>query len=165
MVNPFVLDTNFFIEAHRQYYPMDIVPGFWLKVRELANNGTIVSIDKVRDELTLNKDLLSQWCEDNLPQRFFKDTSVVISEYVAVSQWATSRSSHYTTAALNEFLGAGEADAWLIAYAIAGRASIVTHETSEPYRKSKVKIPDACSPFGIKCLNTIEMFRCLGEKF
>lgn len=91
MVNPFVLDTNFFIEAHRQYYPMDIVPGFWLKVRELADNGTIVSIDKVRDELTLNKDLLSQWCEDNLPQRFFKDTSVVISEYVAVSQWATSR--------------------------------------------------------------------------
>lgn len=165
MANPFVLDSNFFIQAHRLHYPMDIVPGFWIKIKELADKGIIVSIDKVRDELTLNKDELTQWCEDNLPPSFFKDTSVNIGEYVAISTWVNSKSAHYTMAALNEFLDATEADAWLIAYAMANQTSIVTHETSEPNRRSKVKIPDACFPFGVSCLNTIEMFRYLGEKF
>jgi len=161
----FVLDSNFFIQAHRMHYPLDIVPGFWLKIKELADNGIIVSIDKVRDELNLNKDELTKWCDENLPQGFFKETDIVIGEYVAVSSWVNSMTEHYTTAALNEFLDASEADAWLIAYAIANQTSIVTHETSEPHRKNKVKIPDACLPFGINCLNTIEMFRYLGERF
>jgi len=29
----------------------------------------------------------------------------------------------------------------------------------------RVKIPDAAVPFGIKCVNTIEMFRILAEQF
>lgn len=144
---------------------MDVVPNFWLKIKELADKGIIVSIDKVSDELHLNNDELTVWVDDNLPQDFFKDTDIVIGEYIAVSSWVNSMSGHYTVAALNEFLDSAEADAWLISYSIANAISIVTHETSEPNRKSKVKIPDACSPFGVTCLNTIEMFRHLGEKF
>lgn len=165
MAAPFVLDSNFFIQAHRMHYPIDVVPSFWLKIKELAEKGIIVSIDKVKDELHLNKDELTLWCDDNLPKDFFKETDVVINEYVAVTAWANSKSAQYNIAALNEFLDATEADAWLIAYSLANGSRIVTHETSEPNRKSKVKIPDVCSPFGISCVNTIEMFRYLGEQF
>lgn len=165
MKAPFVLDSNFFIQAHRMHYPMDVVPGFWLKIKELAEKRILVSIDKVKDELHLNKDELTVWCEENLPKDFFKGTDVVIQEYIAVTNWANSKSAHYNLAALNEFLDSGEADAWLVAYSLANGSRIVTHETSEPNRKSKVKIPDVCSPFGISCDNTIEMFRYLGERF
>jgi hypothetical protein len=165
MVAPFVLDSNFFIQAHRMHYPMDIVPSFWLKIKELATNGVIVSIDKVKDELHLNKDELTVWCDDHLPKDFFKETDVVIGEYIAVTAWANSKSAHYNVAALNEFLDTTEADAWLVAYSISNGSRIVTHETSEPNSKKKIKIPDACSPFGVSCLNTIEMFRYLGEQF
>lgn len=165
MAVPFILDSNFFIQAHRMHYPMDVVPGFWLKIREFADKGLIVSIDKVKDEIHLNKDDLAMWCEENLLHGFFRNTDIVISEYVAVSNWANSKASHYKLAALNEFLDSAEADAWLIAYAIANNSKIVTHETSEPNRKSKIKIPDVCSSFGINCVNTIEMFRSLGERF
>lgn len=165
MAAPFVLDSNFFIQAHRMHYPMDIVPGFWLKIKELALKGVIVSIDKVRDELHLNKDELTIWCDDHLPKDFFKETDIVIDKYIAVTTWVNSKSSHYNAVALNEFLNSTEADAWLIAYAIANGSSIVTHETSEPNRRNKVKIPDACAPFGVSCINTIEMFRYLGEQF
>ncbi|WP_342332788.1 DUF4411 family protein [Pedobacter sp. FW305-3-2-15-E-R2A2] len=165
MAAPFVLDSNFFIQAHRMHYPMDVVPRFWLKITELAEKELIVSIDKVRDELHLNKDGLTLWCDENLPKDFFKDTDPIIHEYVVVSNWVNSKSGHYNLAALNEFLDSNEADAWLVAYSLANGSEIVTHETREPNRKSKVKIPDVCLPFGINCVNTIEMFRSLTEQF
>lgn len=161
----FVLDTNFFIQAHRMHYPLDVVPSFWLKIKELAEKGIIVSIDKVKDEIQLNKDALTEWCDQNIPKDFFKSTDVVINEYVAVTNWANSRSAHYNLTALNEFLDSAEADAWLVAYSIANGNIVVTHETSEPNRKSKIKIPDVCNVFGNSYVNTIEMFRHLGEKF
>lgn len=162
---PFVLDTNFFIQAHRMHYPLDVVPSFWLKVKELAEKGIITSITKVKEELHLNKDGLTIWCDENLPKDFFKETDIVINEYVVVTSWANSRSAHYNLTALNEFLDSAEADAWLVAYSMANGNNVVTHETSEPNRKSKIKVPDVCSAFGIGCVNTIEMFRHLGEKF
>ena len=165
----YVLDSNFFIQAHRSYYPFDVVPSFWNKIKELAERGIIVSIDKVRDELYSydkpdKRDLLAQWCQENLPVDFFKDTSSCISDYVEITQWTIAK-NHYNQEALNEFLDAAEADAWLVAYAKQNSVHIITHETSEPQRKSKVKIPDVCLPFDINCLTTINMFRELGESF
>ena len=47
----YVVDSNFFIQAHRVNYPLDIAYSFWNKVKELAEAGKIISIDKVKDEL------------------------------------------------------------------------------------------------------------------
>lgn len=66
----YLLDANFFIQAHRVYYPMDVVPGFWNKLIELAAGGRIGSIDKVRAELFTNEDDLTEWCRNNLLKAF-----------------------------------------------------------------------------------------------
>ncbi len=163
----FVVDSNFFIQAHRAIYPLDIAIGFWIKVKQLADTGKIVSIDKVKKELYVKNDALKVWCRENLPEDFFKDTSEVISEYVQVSSWAVSMNGHYLPNALNEFLDSEEADAFLVAYALADPQNrvIVTQETSEPKRKNKVKIPEPCNALNVQFLNTIEMFRQLGETF
>ncbi|WP_285009151.1 DUF4411 family protein [Pedobacter faecalis] len=160
----FVSDANFFIQAHRMHYPIDVVPGFWSKVIELAEKKIICSIDKVQAELYSGNDQLSNWCRSNLPKDFFEDTTSIIGHYAAVCAWANGMSNHYNLSALNEFLDADEADAWLVAYAQAKNLKIVTHETSEPQRKSKIKIPDACQTSGM-CVNIIEMFRLLKERF
>lgn len=47
----YVVDTNFFIQAHRTAYPLDVFPGFWKKIRDLANARKIISIDKVKKEI------------------------------------------------------------------------------------------------------------------
>lgn len=57
----FVADSNFFIEAHRVNYPIDIATGFWNKIKELAERGDIISIDKVKDELYDHNDELENW--------------------------------------------------------------------------------------------------------
>ena len=41
----YVIDSNFFIQAHRESYPLDIAFSFWNKVKHLADEGKITSID------------------------------------------------------------------------------------------------------------------------
>lgn len=163
----YVLDSNFFIQAHRVHYPIDVAEGFWNKVQQLAEDGRIISIDKVRKELYDKNDALEEWCRNSLPDDFFKDTSGVMDAYAQVTTWAMSRSGHYLPNALNEFLDADEADAFLVAYCLANPTDrfVTTQEVSEPNRQNKVKIPDACIALNVSYLNTIEMFRQLGERF
>ena len=163
----YVVDSNFFIQAHRASYPLDVATSFWDKVKQLAEQRKIISIDKVKKEISDHQDDLKTWCENNLPDDFFKDTTGVVTNYRQVAAWANSRSGHYFSTAIAEFLDADEADAWLVSYALADIANriIVTHEKSQPDRKNKVKIPEACAPFSINFVDTIEMLRQLGERF
>lgn len=163
----YVVDSNFFIQAHRANYPLDIATSFWNKVKQLAEQKKIVSIDKVKKEIYDHQDELKKWCEENLPEDFFENTEAVVTDYAQIVVWANSKSGHYNATALTEFLDADEADAWLVAYAQADKKNriIVTHEKSQPDRKNKIKIPDACAPFGITYVDTIEMLRQLGERF
>ena len=163
----YVVDSNFFIQAHRATYPLDIATSFWNKVRELANNENIISIDKVKSELYDKNDELEFWCKNNLPNNFFADSSTSLAEYGRISSWATSRSNHYMPNAINEFLNVDEADAFLVAFTLAdlNNRILVTQEISNPYQKNKIKIPEPCNEFGVTFVNTITMFRQLGVTF
>jgi hypothetical protein len=144
-MSPFIVDTNFFIQSHRITYPLDVAINFWQKVKKLSEEDKIISIDKVKEEIFKNDDELKKWIEKNIKSNFFKstDTQEVLDEYQKVVSWAKSKSAHYVQNAINEFLQYENADAWLIAYALAinKNCQIVTQEKSEPTRKSKIKIP------------------------
>ena len=161
----FIVDSNFFIQAHRANYPLDIAITFWKKVKELADNGSIISIDKVKNEIYQNDDELKSWCVENLPIDFFKDSSEVIEDYTQVVNWAVSKSEHYIQRAMEEFLDADEADAWIIAYALKNDIIITTHEKSQPDSKKKIKIPEPCNALGVAFVDTIEMLRRLNIQF
>ena len=163
----YLVDTNFFIQAHRAYYPLDVAISFWNKVRQLAEEEKIISIDKVKSELYKNEDDLKKWCDSNLSAGFFKDTEQAFTNYSKVANWAISKNGHYLPQALAEFLNTDVADAWLIAFALKNITStvIVTYEISQPKRKSKIKIPDVCCDFNVSYLNTIEMFRQMNVQF
>jgi hypothetical protein len=163
----YVIDTNFLIQAHRSTYPLDVFPSFWNKIRQLAEENRIISIDKVKQEIYKHNDDLKLWCEENLPPAFFNDTPPFMAAYAQVVAWATSRSDHYNQNALNEFLDADEADAFLIAFCLADidNLILVTQETSEPLRKNKIKIPDSCQALNINQIGIMDMFRQLREVF
>ena len=163
----YVVDSNFFINAHRAYYPLDVAHSFWNKVKELAEKGSIISIDKVKNEIFDRNDDFEAWCSANLPEDFFKSTDSVILEYSQVSNWAVSHSSHYLPNALNEFLDADEADAFLVAFSLADHSNriIVTQEVSQPQRRNKIKIPEPCNHFNVRYMPTMDMLRDLGETF
>jgi len=135
----YVVDSNFFIQAHRAIYPIGIATSFWNKVEELANNEIIESIDKVQGELWQKEDEIKAWCELKLPANFFKDSSPSITDYVAITQWAQGKSDHYKQVAIQEFLETELADPWLVSYCKKEGKKVITYEKSEPQGKKRVK--------------------------
>jgi hypothetical protein len=87
----FLVDSNFFIQAHRASYPLDVVHSFWNKIKQLAEAAKIISIDKVKHEIYGNEDSLKNWCVENLPKDFFKDSLHVIDSYQTIAGWAISK--------------------------------------------------------------------------
>ena len=69
-------------------------------------------------------------------------------------------SKDFTETAKNGF--ATKADAYIIATACAKEMTLVTFEKSNPQRKSRVMIPDACLAVGAECCSLNEMLRELG---
>jgi hypothetical protein len=151
----YLLDSNVFIEAHQHYYGMDLCPGFWRWLEHAHERGIVITLDKVRDELTQKGDELSVWAKA-FPSRYF----TVLDEGVMpilteVSAWAVSQD--FQQAAVADFLS--KADYFLVAYAKAHSHRIVTWEKHKS-GTSKIKIPSACDALGIaKPLNTFEMLK------
>jgi hypothetical protein len=159
---PYLLDANFFIEAHRKSYPLDVFPSYWEEIHKMAELEQICSIDKVKAELYRNDDALKTWCLTNLTADFFKDSDDAIGEYRQVVGWAYSkRGNPYSQSALDLFMQADEADAFLVAFAQKHQLTLVTSEVSAPNSRKNIKIPDACRPFGIPHISPIQMLRDL----
>lgn len=77
-------------------------------------------------------------------------------------RWVQSQ-SQFSPAAKAEF--AAVSDGWLIAYAKAKEAIVVTHEVLAPMVQRKVPIPNICKAFSIEYINTFEMLRRLKFQF
>ena len=159
----FLLDANGFIEAHRRFYAFDICPGFWASL-EHHGGWRIQSVDKVKAELLVGNDRLATWAGQPALDTIFQDTNQqdVWTAYARVMAWA-QKSAQFTQSAKEEF--ARGADAWLVAYALAKNAIIVTQEASSPTARARVLIPNACDGLGVRYVNLFEMLRSLVVRF
>jgi len=162
----YVADADFFIQAHRATYPLDVATSFWQKIQQFSEKGILISIDKVKDEIYRNNDTLKKWIDENLAVSFFDHTPLP-NNYKRVIQWAVSKSNYYLKKAIDEFSDSGISDAFLVAFCLQNPSQhiLVTQEVSQSNRISKIKIPDACLALNISYKNTIEMFRDLGATF
>lgn len=153
----YLLDTNVFIEARNRYYGFDLCPGFWEWIDRAADDGRIVSLDNVRDELTDPE--LDAWAADR-DGLFPRVGAVEIDGLRRVAEWADG--AGYERAAVNTFLQG--ADYYLVGSALAHDHTLVTHEVPSRSRK-QIKIPDACVALEIKFLNTFAMLKREGVQF
>lgn len=166
MSKVYVIDANIFISAHREKFPLDVVPSFWAKIKSLAEAGKLISLDKVKEEIYRMEDELAGWCKEHLPDEFWYASESAAGEYAGLARWAYGQTRIYNPEAIAEFLEGDNADAFLIAYAMADKDNriLVTYETSGNGSKKRVKIPDVCVAFGVKLMVPNQMFRDLGEK-
>jgi hypothetical protein len=161
----YLIDSNVFIQAHRAKYPFDVMPSFWNKMKDLAHQGLIKSIDKVKVELIDNGrdgDELKEWCKNDLPASFFINSQTSLVAYTEIIAWATSGVRPYNAAAIRKFLATNYADPWLVAMAKQdSNTVVVTEEVGNPDIKKDVRIPDVCNEFNLPFINTIELLRRL----
>lgn len=50
-LSKYLIDANIFMEAARRYYPLDFAKPFWDGLLTFAQQGKVISIDKVLSEI------------------------------------------------------------------------------------------------------------------
>lgn len=78
-----------------------------------------------------------------------------------MSAWANSQS--YAPQAVAQFFSV--ADYWLVAHALARGYTVVTHETSQPESKRRIKLPDACMGVGAAWTSPYQLLEDEGATF
>lgn len=150
----YVLDTNVFIQAHRQWYRLSFAPGFWAFILEQHKKGAIVSIDRVRKEIKKG-DQLYEWVDKIAPRSLFASSKQVLvgNKYKEIINWVMTNPKYDGAA---KALFASDADSWVIAFAYAYDLTVVSHEVKSN-AKTRVKMPDVCKQFHIKYRDTFYM--------
>lgn len=156
----YLIDTNILLEGSRRY-PVDIFPGYWDTLEELAATGKIYFHEKVIGEARVwnENDYVKNWLEQRVvvAAKLETDKAELIS-YQQLTEWVTSkRNKPYTPKAVTDFLNA--ADSWLVAAACNHNFTIVTYEVSAPKSKARIKLPDAANSFDVQCIDPIQMLR------
>lgn len=162
----FIVDTSVLTQAHRLYYPRDVVPGFWRTLQEAHARGDLTFIDRVLKEINdyHEEDELSEWANHLIPSSAFPSTATaeVTGEYGRLVAWVEAQ-ARLSRAAKDRF--ARGADGWVVAHAIAHGGSVVSQEDRAPNSKNSIKIPDLCDAHSVAHINTIGLLRALRAQF
>ncbi len=150
----YLLDANVFISGKRLHYGFDFCPGFWDWLVRANQAGRVYCVEKVADELTGSGDDLSQWFRQYEARFSVPVDQSVLPAFATISSWVTAQ--NYTPDARSQFFQV--ADYYLVAQALAGSHTVVTHEVPSGTPK-KVKIPDVCVGLRIPCISPFEMLR------
>lgn len=149
-----LLDTNVLVNAKRDYYGFEFCPAFWDWLDVAWEAGQVASVEAVYDELADYGDQLSDWARDH--RAFFRAPGAAeVGAMATVNGWAAA-SGGYTLAAKQEFAAA--ADSVLLAYALAGGHTVVTHELPSNATK-RIPIPNAAAALGVSYASPWRMLR------
>lgn len=156
----YLFDTNIFVESKKNL-PMDVWPTFWTKMAELISSGTVHSIDKVKEEIDKGGDELTDWIHNNAPRGFFLTQDVAVMAKLAETiTWAQNCTVRFSQSAIFDYTNV--ADSYLVAIAAARNMVLVTYEKSNPQRRNRVMIPDACNAIGVRSCDLNTALRELG---
>jgi len=157
---PYLLDADVFIRAKNLHYGLDFCPAFWDWLVAENAAGKVFSVEKVGDEVQGVADELSDWAAARGSGFFLRPDPTVFPALASVSSWASGQ--RYEPSAVSTFLQV--ADYYLVAQALAGQHTVVTHEVPAATTR-KIKIPDACIGLKIKCMTPFEMLRTERARF
>ena len=154
----YLFDTNSFrVLSH--YFP-DIFPTVWEKINLLVNNGNLVSVREVYNELERGSEsFIIDWAKENRKKIFLTPSAkemAFVSQIFAVP--------HFQNLVTNKQIlkGTPVADPFIIAAAKVKKGCVVTEEVFKP---NAAKIPNVCQYFNIDCTNVQGFMQREGWKF
>ncbi len=156
------LDSNVLISAKDGPFRFNVAPAFWKTLDEKALRGEIRVSKMVYEEIMKYEpqDDLANWLKNRKGNGFCVSPGKdVQAAYQDIADHVVTK---YESPYVAEFLSV--ADPWVIAHAAASSGIVVTFETRGLGSK-RVKIPDVCTHFNIKCKNLYDMLESLKVKF
>ena len=156
----YLLDANVFITAKNTYYGFDFCRAFWDWIDLAHAAGVVYSVERVYDELLERDDELTAWCRGR-GDMFLSLTADDVRAVATVNRWSIN-SRHDDPAAKSEFADA--ADSFLVAQAMAGSHTVVTHERISDGRR-RIKIPNAAAAHSVPWCTPFHMLRVEQARF
>ena len=157
----YLLDANTYIEAKNRYYDMEFCPAYWDWLDQQFVMGVAGSIDMIGRELRDGNDGLAEWVKERGSQFIANDDEDTQNTFIAIAQFVMSQD--FSPANRDNFLE--KADPWLIAKAKTTGATVVTHESALSNATKKVKVPNICRQFDVRCIDTFAFLRETRAKF
>lgn len=130
-------------------------------MKQQFDNGLIISIDKVYEEIMWGNDDLSNWLKSHINKASFIDTKTetgILTHYGNLMNWAAQHLV-YNTNAKRDFADFENADSWVVACAINKGLTVVSQEVSAPMAKRIIKVPDVCAHFKVRHIDTFTFLR------
>lgn len=149
----YVIDTCSLTKL-RTVYPADVFPGVWEKVSQLAEDGVLISVEDVLEELRVQDDEVADWAKE-------RSTIFLPLDEQAQARATKILATHPNLIDLKK--PNSSADPFVIASAMINSCIVVTEEGNSG-GPNKSKIPDVCKHYDIKCIRLLDMLRAEGLK-
>jgi len=154
----FIFDTGAFIVL-KNYYP-ETFSTLWGRIDKLAENGAIVSVREVFNELHNYNDVdfIQGWAKQH--KSIFAKPS---NEELLIVQEILANPHYQTLISAKAILkGTPVADPFIVAAGKIKRATVVTQESLKP---NAAKIPNVCQKLKVPCINLEAFMTQQGWKF
>lgn len=164
----YLLDSNCFMTAARQYYARDFAPGFWSQLEGVMGHKDVFLLDIVREEIMNGGDDLATWLKElNRVHLLQRNDVEVFKQYRDKVLPHIGGCGFYKQNAIKRWHEFDIADPWLVAAALARGGAIVTLELPKGSRNrnqpsSAIKIPDVAADLGAHCIDLFEFMRIKG---
>ena len=167
----YLIDTSAIIDARDLHYSFGPRQPFWLWLSRQIDVGKVVVIEQVCDEIAVGNDELAEWIAGFAEQVRSAPLSYP-GHLMAMKRWMLA---NYPKDACELFTDGSKedmkpADPYLISHALHQQEHgleehvVVTQEVSS-FPGGKVKIPDVCRRFGVRCITLSEMLAEAGVDF
>ena len=149
----YCLDTSALIQPWNTYYSMDLCPEYWDVLDDLGKRGVVFCTQEVRREIQKGDDDLFAWVKERdflfreMTEEVQQNLRHIVEKHRELVDTKKDRSI---------------ADPWVIAHAMAEKATVVTKEGFAPRR---IKIPDVCSALRVRCVDDFQFLREAGVRF
>ncbi len=154
--NHYCLDTNVFIEGWNKYYSMELCPSYWDILDNLAKEGRVFAPIEVKKEIEKVDDGLKAWIKER--PYLFKDITIEIQQNL---RNIMAQYGHLVDNTRQRSI----ADPWVIAFALAEGAIVVTKEYPVGMNSRRIKIPDVCIAMNVLWMNDFQFASEIGIRF
>jgi hypothetical protein len=154
----YLLDANALIDANQDFYPIDRIPGFWIWLVKMGNEGRVKIPSEIYDEVAPFKGPLPTW----MRQREVRDALVLPERSngpLVQKVLAVGYAPDLDEVELEEI---GK-DPFLVAAALSGeRRFVVTREVSKRTQiRAKRRLPDVCEALSVRCITDFQAYKQL----
>lgn len=158
MAQRYCLDTNVFVEPWNKYFRFERCPDYWEIIDNLGKQNIVFCPDQVKREIDKVDDGLKEW----LGRRpyFVREETGAVQQHI---REVLKTFPNIISVGANRSM----ADPWVIAHAMAEDATVVSKEytINRNQNSPRVKIPDVCGHFKIRCISDFEFIDEIGIKF